>query len=325
MGRRIFQDNVKMKSIKQCEVCGSNNIKSLFKQYDKNLNIKKYFYISKCKNCLASFLNPQPEYKELEEHYLKDKYYSLKNIETKESKKTRLKLKLYNIYFNSNRNNLLLKTIFSPIKFIVRGTNLTKGNKLLDVGCGSGQFLYEMKELGMDVQGVEPGELNEEENKKYSLNIKKSNLIDAKYKKESFDLITINHVLEHLDNPNETLNEINKILKKDGKLILAIPNTSSLAYWIFKKNWYQLDVPRHIINYSNKNIKLILEKNGFKIKRTRYNSRPSQFVVSLYFSFNIKKRIKPLNYALDILFLPLTWLVNFLRMGDQIEVWCEKK
>lgn len=232
---------------------------------------------------------------------------------------------MYNIYFNSNRNNLLLKAIFSPIKFIVRGTNLTKGNKLLDVGCGSGQFLYEMKELEMNVQGVEPGDFNEEENKKYSLNIKKSNLIDAKYKKESFDFITINHVLEHLDNPNETLNEINKILKKDGKLILAIPNTNSLAYWIFKKNWYQLDVPRHIINYSNKNIKLILEKNGFKIKRTRYNSRPSQFVVSLYFSFNIKKRIKPLNYALDILFLPLTWLVNFLRMGDQIEVWCEKK
>lgn len=78
MGRRIFQDNVTMNSIKQCEVCGSNNIKSLFKQYDKNLNIKKYFYVSKCKNCNALFLNPQPEYKELEEHYLKDKYYSLK-------------------------------------------------------------------------------------------------------------------------------------------------------------------------------------------------------------------------------------------------------
>jgi hypothetical protein len=98
-----------------------------------------------------------------------------------------------------------------------------------------------------------------------------------------------------------------------------------LAYWIFKKNWYQLDVPRHIIDYSNKNIKLILEKNGFKIKRIRYNSRPSQFVVSLYFALGIKRRIKLLDYAFNILFLPLTWFVNFLRMGDQIEVWCSKK
>lgn len=314
-----------MKNLEECEVCGSKNTKSLFKQYDKNLDIKKYFYISKCKNCLALFLNPRPEYKELKDYYSKEKYYSLKSIEPKESKKTKLKIKLYEIYFNSNKNNLLLKAIFSPIKFIIRGTNLTKGNKLLDIGCGSGQFLYEMKELGIDVQGVEPSDFNEKENKKYRLKIKKANLIDAKYNKESFDLITLNHVLEHLDNPHETLNEINKILKKDGKLIIAVPNTNSLAYWIFKRNWYQLDVPRHIINYSNKNIKLILEKNGFKIKRIRYNSRPSQFVVSLYFSLNIKRRIKLLNYSLNILFLPLTWLVNFLRMGDQIEVWCEKK
>lgn len=314
-----------MKNLEKCEVCGSNNLKGLFKQYDKNLDIKKYFYISKCKNCKALFLNPQPEYKELKDYYSKKKYYSLKNIESKESKKTRLKIKLYNIYFNPNKNNFILKILFSPLKFIVRGTNLKKGDKILDIGCGSGQFLYEMKELGMNVQGVEPGDFNEEENKKYKLNIKKADLIDAKYKKESFDLITINHVLEHLDNPHETLNEINKIIKTDGKLIIAIPNTNSLAYWIFKKNWYQLDVPRHIINYSNKNIKLILEKNGFKVKRVRYNSRPSQFVVSLYFALNIKKRIKLLNYALNILFLPLTWLVNFLRMGDQIEVWCEKK
>lgn len=314
-----------MKSIKKCEICGSKEIKLLFKQYDKNLDIKDSFSVFKCGNCNSLFLNPQPSSKELEKYYSKDKYYSLKNIETKESKKTRLKIKLYEIYFNSDNNKPLLKIIFSPIKFIVRGTKIVKGDKLLDVGCGSGQFLYEMKELGMNVQGVEPGEFDEKENKRYKLNIKKSNLIGAKYNKESFDLITLNHVLEHLDNPDETLNEINKILKKDGKLIIAIPNTNSLACGIFKKNWYQLDVPRHIINYSNKNIKLLLKKNGFKIRRTRYNSRPSQFVVSLYFTLNIKKRIKLLNYALNILFLPLTWLVNFLRMGDQIEVWCEKK
>ncbi len=309
-----------MKAIKKCEICESNNIDFLFKQYDKNLDIKKYFYIYKCKNCSSLFLNPRPEYKELEKHYSKEKYYSLKNIESKESKKTKLKIRLYDIYFNSNKSNFLLKAIFSPIKFIIRGTNLAKENKLLDIGCGSGQFLYEMKELGMNVQGVEPGEFNEEENKKYKLSIKKSNLINARHRKESFDLITLNHVLEHLDNPHETLSEIKKILKKEGKLIISVPNTNFLAYWIFGKNWYQLDVPRHIINYSNKNLKVIIEKHGFKVLKTRYNSRPSQFSVSLMYLLNIKN--KYLERIFWILFFPLTWLVNFLRMGDQIEVWC---
>lgn len=322
MGEKIYFGFDKMKSIKKCEICGSNKISYIFRQYDKNLNIKDYFSVFKCYNCNALLLNPQPTNKELKKYYSKDKYYSLKKIETKESKKTKLKLFLYNIYFDPNRNNLLLKFIFSPFKFLIRGTQIVERKKLLDIGCGSGQFIYEMKNLGIEVYGLEPGEFDKEGNRRYGLNIIKGEIQNVEDKKEFFDIITLNHVLEHLDNPNQALKKINHILRKDGLFIMGVPNTNSWAFKIFKKNWYQLDVPRHLWNYSYRNIRIILEKNGFGIKKIRYNSRPSQFSVSLMYKLNIRN--KGLNKILNLLFLPLTWMVNFMRIGDQIEVWCVK-
>ena len=194
--------------------------------------------------------------------------------------------------------------------------------KLLDVGSGSGQFLYEMKKLGLDVYGLEPGNFNETESKKESLRIEKSTLEKTKYKKESFDLITLNHVLEHLENPLSTLSKIKTFLKKEGVFIVGVPNSRSLAHFLFRKNWYQLDIPRHLINYSDENLIYTLKKAGFKVKRVRYNSRPSQFSVSLKYLLGFKdKRIEKI---LELIFLPLTWVVNALKVGDQIEVWCEK-
>ena len=180
-----------------------------------------------------------------------------------------------------------------------------------------------MKTLGLQVYGIEPGEFNEEGNKKYNLNIKKGDIKSSKYKRESFDIITLNHVLEHINNPNETLGEIKRIIKKDGVLIIGVPNTHSIAFKIFRRNWYQLDVPRHIINYSEENLNFLLNKNGFKVKNVRYNSRPSQFAVSLMYLLNTKNRT--VEKLCNIMFLPLTWLVNSLKTGDQIEIWCEKK
>ncbi len=310
-----------MNFINKCEICGSKNIRLIFKQYDKNLNIPQIFSLYKCKRCKSIFLNPSPSNSELKKYYPSKKYYSLKKIDTN-SKKLKIKMLLYKTYFDKKNKNFLLKAGLFPLKFMSRGTNIKPGLKLLDIGSGSGQFLYEMKALGLDVGGIEPGDFSAEENKRYSLNIKKLDLIKSRYPQNSFDIITMNHVLEHTNNPHEVIMEIKRILKKKGVLIIGVPNSNSLAYKIFRKNWHQLDVPRHLINYSDKNLKFLLENYGFKISKIRYNSRPNQFVISLYFLLGIKKRKEVFNKFLEIIFTPLTWAVNVLKIGDQIEVWC---
>jgi len=320
MGEKDCRGIIKMKLLNNCPLCNSKKVSLIYKNWDKNLGIKKYFNLYSCQDCNCFFLNPFPSKEEISSFYPKEKYYSLGKID-RDSRKTRLKIKLNKVYFGGG--NISEKILFSPIAFLARGTKIKKGIKLLDIGSGSGQFLYEMKKLGLDVYGLEPGNFNETESKKESLRIEKSTLEKTKYKKESFDLITLNHVLEHIENPFKNLKKIKTLLKKEGVFIVGVPNSRSLAHFIFRKNWYQLDFPRHLINYSNKNLKTILEKSGFKIIKIRFNSRPSQFVVSLKYLIGFQG--KKIEKILELIFLPLTWVVNVLKVGDQIEVWCGNK
>ncbi len=319
MGKEIFRGFDKMKEINKCRICGKNEFKYLFKKQNSS---KKKINFFKCKNCEIIFPNPSPTNKELKKHYSKEKYYALKKID-KNSRKVKFRHLMYKTYFKKNKD-FVKKILFIPFKFLIRGTKIIPKNKLLDIGSGNGQFIYEMKMFGVDVYGVEPNNFNEIGSKEEKLKIKKSDLISAKYPKEYFNLITMNHVLEHLNNPSETIKEIHRILKKEGLFIMGLPNSNSLAYNLFKKNWLGLSDEGHLINYSEKNLSKFLEDYGFKIKKVRYNSRPNQFVVGFYLTFNIKKRRGAINRILEAMFVPLTLLVNSLKIGDQIEIWCTK-
>ena len=318
MGQKNSRGFVEMKNLNRCPICNSKKIKWRYQNWDKNLKIsKKKFNLFKCLRCKVIFINPSPKEKELVSFYPKKDYYSLGKIDR--GRKANFKVKLSKIYFGNG--NFFEKILFSPFVFLVRGKKVKRGMKILDVGSGSGQFLYEMKKLGLETYGLEPGNFNKSEAKKDNLKIERNSLEKTKYKKNSFDIITLNHVLEHLNRPYEALSRVKGLLREDGILIIGIPNSRSLAHFIFGKNWYQLDTPRHLFNYSPKNIKYLLERAGLKVIKKRFNSRPSQFVVSLRYLLGFNKKFEKI---LDIIFLPLTWIVNAMKVGDQIEVWCEK-
>jgi len=311
-----------MTLLKKCEICGNKKFKFLFLCKDKSLGIPGRFNMVKCKKCGFFFINPQPSFKELDRYYEKENYYLNNKIrKSNQNKKIKLRLFLYNLYFNKNRNNVLLKFLFLPIKFLLRSTKIASNKRILDIGCSLGQFLSEMKECGLEPHGIEP--INFDPKIAKELNIKKD-LIYAKYKNNYFDVITLNHVLEHINNPNEILKEIKRILNTKGDLIIGVPNKRCLAYLIFGKNWCQLDVPRHLFTYSDKILIKLLRKRGFKIVKLRYNSRPSQFVGSFYYTFKIKNPNKYLTRILELFFLPLTWIVNLIHLGSQVEVVCKK-
>lgn len=314
-----------MRIVKRCNFCKNKNLKFLFYGKDKSFHIPGKFPILKCGSCGLICLGVAPNPKELDKYY-PEEYYSFEQIQTKEkSRKTRIKIFLYDLHFNPKNRKDILKILFLPVAPFVRGTVISSDKKLLDVGSGSGQFLYEMKQFGMIVQGVEPGNFDRESSKEQGINIRNTDLLSARYSKEHFDIITINHVLEHVPEPAKIIKEMYRILKKDGKLIVGVPNYRSLAYSLFGKNWYQLDVPRHLNDFSDKILIKKLRGEGFKIKKVRHNARPTQFTVSLFYSMNIDHKKHPLMVnVLNLFFLPLTYFVNFFKIGDQIEVYCSK-
>src|SRR3989344_2024509 len=107
-----------MKELKKCNLCEYKDFTKLYETKDRMYNLEGKFNLVNCNNCNLKFLNPQPELKDLSKHYPKT-YHSL-SIEVKRSKFAEF---IYNLYFSKNKN-YLLKLIFSPIYFLVRGTNV---------------------------------------------------------------------------------------------------------------------------------------------------------------------------------------------------------
>ncbi len=237
-----------MKTYANCPICEG-------KEFNEHLNCidytvsKKKFDIVKCEQCAFQFTNPIPLESEIGKYYESDEYISHSNTSKG------LVNKLYQVVRNI--------TIKQKLKLVKR---LAKGNQLLDIGCGTGEFLKICKDNGFDVQGIEPSENAKKfaiEN--YKLNIHSEDKI-KEFGAESFDLISMWHVLEHVYHLKERVVEIQKILKKNGILIVAVPNHRSYDAEYYKEYWAAYDVPRHLYHFSPNDIKNLFEKNGFNLE-----------------------------------------------------------
>ena len=142
------------------------------------------------------------------------------------------------------------------------------GKTLLDIGCGTGDFLHACKRSGWTVTGVEPNqrarELAMDKLRSHGFNNLYSDL-GAIQEKESFDVITLWHVLEHVPNLKTYIQEIKKLLNPSGVLIVAVPNYKSFDAKHYKKYWAAYDVPRHLWHFSKISIKQLFEKEGIRL------------------------------------------------------------
>ncbi|MDD4934057.1 MAG: class I SAM-dependent methyltransferase [Methylacidiphilaceae bacterium] len=122
-----------------------------------------------------------------------------------------------------------------------------RGGKLLDVGCGNGKFLALMRELGWEIEGIEPDGRAVEESTKFGLSVRQGRIEDVELKPDSYDAITLVHVTEHLLDPRVALERCVAALRPGGILVSLSPNPDGRNARMFRKIWRQLDPPRHLI------------------------------------------------------------------------------
>ena len=138
---------------------------------------------------------------------------------------------------------------------------------LLDIGCGTGDFLQVAKTNHWDVFGIEPNE------QARSIANKKTNNVVfdidelSKFEASSFNVITLWHVLEHLPNLEEQISIFKKLLKPDGVLIIAVPNYKSYDARYYKNFWAAFDVPRHLWHFSKTSIKKLVALENLKVEK----------------------------------------------------------
>jgi SAM-dependent methyltransferase len=149
---------------------------------------------------------------------------------------------------------------------------LTKGARVLDIGCGRGTLLRDLADLGFEVHGVEVSEeATRGADERAEIRIAWT-LAEADYPAESFDLTILWHVLEHLSAPLETLREIHRTLRPGGRLSLAVPNFSSAQARWAGQAWFHLDPPRHLFHFSMPALLKALDDCGFEVESVSHFS-----------------------------------------------------
>lgn len=228
----------------KCPWCGSEKAQINLWLKDEFLS-KEDFHICECLNCGLSYTMPRPNKEKIGEYYKSEEYYS--HQENKKGFIPRL-------YESVKKVNLKHK-----YNLATQGLNV---GKMLDIGCGVGDFLHTAEEHGWTCTGVEPSE----DAKAIAKTKTKANIINSedmeKIPDATFDLITMWHVLEHVDDLKWQIEQLHRLTKTKGRIVIAVPNYKSYDAQYYKELWAAYDVPRHLSHF-NKNVltKIFKSKN----------------------------------------------------------------
>jgi 2-polyprenyl-3-methyl-5-hydroxy-6-metoxy-1,4-benzoquinol methylase len=221
-----------------CPICSGPN-------FEKWGSVHPYD-ILKCEACGLGITSPFPSNEDLN-HSNEEIYQVDKRIETYLSRQS---------YFEGFYENHLREIACYKLS-----------GKLLDIGCNIGLFLNVARDKGFDVTGVELNKACASFGKKhFGLDIQSETLDVVGFPDKSFDVITLFDVLEHVADLHGFLNEVKKILKDDGLLVLQSPNFDSLMARVTKSKWNWLTPPDHLYHFTQKSLELLLHDHGLNFR-----------------------------------------------------------
>ncbi len=242
-----------MISYDSCPVCRSKNILPILSVKDYTVSLE-HFEIWECRQCTLRFTQNIPDEDDIGRYYQSENYIS--HSDTNEG----LINKLY--------HRVRRRTLNQKRRLVKNVTGITQGS-ILDIGSGTGAFLNTMKSGNWNVTGLEPGESARAKSLQlYGLQLESSEKLFL-LRPESFDAITMWHVLEHVHDLHGYINQIATLLKPGGKLFIAVPNYLSYDEEIYRAFWAAYDVPRHLYHFSPASIKELLSLHGLVVEKMK--------------------------------------------------------
>ncbi len=277
-GKNLFIDQ-SMNKTRHCIACGSLR-QSDVKHYNCLFDGREITYRF-CGACGLAELNRNQPGENLAQNY-PDAYYGLGD---------RKFIKFFDV----------LREVLS--KYRLRNFRSAVGSKpikVLDIGCGDGDFLKQIYAQASQIYGVElSGAAFKRASRIPGIHLLPADRVCAdSYPKQYFDAITLWHVFEHLPDPLQTLSYCRKWLKSEGYLFIEVPNVSSWQAQLFKANWFHMDAPRHLFLFTPKSLDFLLSRAGFAVARRQYFSFEMGVFGVVQSALNIV--IKPRNLFYDM-------------------------
>lgn len=161
----------------------------------------------------------------------------------------------------------------ADMEFTAMHLRAVRGGRLLEVGCGSGQALRVLGELGWDAEGVDFDRAAVERARARGLSVRLGSLREQGYAAESFDAVVMSHLIEHVPDPLSLLEECRRVLKPGGRLVAVTPNARSWGHTLMREHWFALDPPRHLVLFHLGTLRSLVEAAGLVVHRLVSTSR----------------------------------------------------
>lgn len=231
----------------KCPWCGSDKAQINLWLKDEFLT-KEDFHICECLNCGLLYTMPRPSKDKIGDYYKSEEYYSHQE---------NTKGFIPKVYERVKKTNLKHK-----YKLASKGLGI---GKMLDIGCGVGDFLHTAELHGWECTGVEPSE----DAKVIAQKRTKAKIFSSEDLESlpdgCFDLITMWHVLEHVDDLKWQITQLQRLIKENGRIVIALPNYKSYDGQYYKEHWAAYDVPRHLNHFNKTTLTKIFRTNGLEL------------------------------------------------------------
>ena len=238
-------------SIPAFQCCSAPLLHPLFEARPDNSAEK--FSVGRCENCRLTYLSPPPTAEQLVEHYQAE-YFGQGDAK-----------------FDPSTERIVAGFLWWRCQ--VLSQYLPRGGRVLDVGCGRGNFVEAMQKRGFDAYGTEIDSCSARRSQsRLGGRIHVGDLENLDLPASSFDLIVIWHVLEHVRNPRTTLEAAYRLLKPSGQLVTAQPNIASWQAQMGRELWFHLDCPRHLFHFSPDTLAALLRNCKFEPQATSHLS-----------------------------------------------------
>lgn len=231
----------------KCPWCGSEKAQINLWLKDEFLT-KEDFHICECLNCGLLYTMPRPDKEKIGAYYKSEAYYS----------------------HQENKNGFIpkvyerVKSINLKYKYRLATSGMHPG-KMLDIGCGVGDFLHTAEMHGWECIGVEPSE----DAKAIAQKRMKGTIITSEelesFSDGAFDVITMWHVLEHVDDLRWQVAQLQRLVKPSGRVVIAVPNYKSYDGQYYKEHWAAYDVPRHLNHFNRITLSKIFKTSGLEL------------------------------------------------------------
>jgi 2-polyprenyl-3-methyl-5-hydroxy-6-metoxy-1,4-benzoquinol methylase len=313
-----------------CDICGEKNNSDIYKLQNT--------HIVKCDQCKFHYISPR-----IDSAVLMDKIQKWSVEDTVDDERLR-------IAFDKNTLKLYKKFITK-----IKELHHLPGKKILDIGCSVGAFLHVAKEEGFDASGLELGKASADyAEKKQHTKVANKSIFDYEVPDNSYDIVSMLEVIEHLEHPKQAMDIINKLLKPGGLVFLTTPNFTSLYQRLHGQKWWVINCEdEHIMFFDYHSMNNLLVASGFELeflqirgiditgilrnyKKSNITGEEQDDSESYYEARDGKERVKAIlsNLYLDdvvrVFLRGLDWLFSkkyspLFGMGEQLIIIARKK